>query len=149
MHSCSLIAYTQTSIAKGPLVMFISSFLVTLVVKCFNKFVGDKVRMIYSMYLSCTVFQGTTFLWICQKWVNYHGWPYRVDDTATSEYAAPLANYIPQVTTKWLLRKQWLWEIYFGIRANCISNPNHYLTTDNPQNICKGVTTTTQYMCFW
>lgn len=34
----------QASIAKGPLVLYITSFFVTFIVKKFNKVIGDKVR---------------------------------------------------------------------------------------------------------
>jgi len=35
----------QSSIAKGPLILYISSFFLTFIVKKFNKVVGDKVRL--------------------------------------------------------------------------------------------------------
>ena len=39
-----LFLFLQSSIAKGPLVLYISSFVITLVVKKFNKVVGIMVR---------------------------------------------------------------------------------------------------------
>ena len=63
------------------------------------------------------------------------------------------------VTTKWLSWLETSWgdsgyeKLILVLEANCISNlsPNLTLTTDNPQNICEGVTTTTIYtcICFW
>ena len=35
----------QASIAKGPLILYITSFFVTFIVKKFNKVIGDKVRI--------------------------------------------------------------------------------------------------------
>ena len=37
--------HLQSSIAKGPLVLYISSFVITFIVKKFNKVVGTMVRM--------------------------------------------------------------------------------------------------------
>ena len=47
------------------------------------------------------------------------------------------------------VRREWLWEVYFGIRGQLHkqSEPKSNLTTDNPQNTCEGVTSTIWCLC--
>ena len=72
----------------------------------------------------------------------------------------PWKHRVPAtLTTEWLLWFQSSWgdsgyeKLILVLEANCIAKqpePKSYITTDNPQNICEGVTTTTlKRWCFW